>query len=74
MPTELAGFVGQGVLSGTAATPEERVDELMQLDTARVRDAAARIFRARQSSLVVVGKLDRSARSKLQALQQNVLG
>jgi predicted Zn-dependent peptidase len=74
MPTELAGFVGQGVLSGTAATPQERVDELLELDTARVRDAAARIFRARQSSLVVVGKLDRSARSKLQALQQNVLG
>ena len=25
MPTELAAFVGQGVLSGTAATPEQRV-------------------------------------------------
>jgi predicted Zn-dependent peptidase len=72
MPTELAAFVGQGVLSETAATPEQRVAELMDISALRVRDAAARIFRAQQSSLVVVGKLDRAARSKLQALQRSL--
>jgi hypothetical protein len=64
--------VGQGVLSGTAAIPEQRVAELLQVEAGRVRDAAGRIFRAEQSSLVVVGKLDRSARSKLQALQRSL--
>jgi predicted Zn-dependent peptidase len=72
MPTELAAFVGQGVLSSTAATPEQRVAELLQIDAARVRDAAARIFRAQQSSLVVVGKLDRTLRAKLQQLQRRL--
>lgn len=72
MPTELAAFVGQGVLSGTAAIPAQRVAELLQVEAGRVRDAAGRIFRAEQSSLVVVGKLDRSARSKLQALQRSL--
>lgn len=72
MPTELAGFIGQGVLSGTAATPEQRVLELMDIGATRVRDAAARIFRAQQSSLVVVGKLDAKARRKLQELQRKL--
>ncbi len=72
MPSELAGFVGQGVLSGTAATPEQRVAELLEIDAARVREAAARIFRAQQSSLVVVGKLDRAQRGKLQELQRRL--
>jgi zinc protease len=72
MPTELAGFVGQGVLSNTAATPRERVAALLDIDAGRVRDAAARIFRTEQSSLVVVGKLDRAARNKLQSLQRSL--
>jgi predicted Zn-dependent peptidase len=72
MPSELAAFVGQGVLSGIAATPEARGAELLSVTQSRVRDAAARIFRAQQSSLVVVGKLDRAARSKLQAAQRSL--
>ncbi|RYZ03255.1 MAG: insulinase family protein [Myxococcales bacterium] len=69
MPTELAAFVGQGVLSDAGVEPEARIDELMNVTEARVREAAARIFRARSSSLVVVGKLDKSAQRKLQAAQ-----
>lgn len=72
MPTELAGFVGQGVLSGGEVEPEARISQLMDVTEERVRDAAARIFRARRSSLVVVGKLDKAARSKLQAAQASL--
>jgi hypothetical protein len=45
----------------------------MNVDAERVRAAAQRIFQARQSSLVVIGKLDRRAQAKLQA-SQNRLG
>lgn len=69
MPAELAEFVGQAALSGTAATPQARVEQLLEVGTDRVRDAARRIFRARQSSLVVIGKLRRAARQALQAAQ-----
>jgi predicted Zn-dependent peptidase len=69
MPTELAAFVGQGTLSGISATPEARTEELLSVTTERVRQAAQRIFRASQSSLVVVGKLDKKAQKKLQAAQ-----
>jgi predicted Zn-dependent peptidase len=69
MPTELAGFVGQNALSGVDPRPEARIELLMNVTEARVRDAAARIFRARSSSLVVVGKLDKTARNKLQNAQ-----
>ena len=65
MPTELAAFVGQGVLNGVLATPDARVDELMAVTRERVRDAAARIFQAKGSSLVVIGKLDAKARAAL---------
>jgi predicted Zn-dependent peptidase len=60
------------VLSNTAASPSERVEALLDIDATRVRDAAARIFRTEQSSLVVVGKLDRAARNKLQSLQRSL--
>jgi predicted Zn-dependent peptidase len=72
MPTELAGFVGQGVLSGSVAEPEARIEQLMNVTPARVQAAAARIFRAQHSSLVVIGKLDRKAQAKLQAAQQKL--
>ena len=72
MPAELAGFVGQAVLSGTPATPDARIAELMDVGTDRLRDAAQRIFCARQSNLVVIGKLNRAARSKLQAAQRSL--
>jgi len=72
MPTELAGFVGQGVLSGVGAVPEARIEQLMDVSAARVRAAAARIFRAQSSSLVVIGKLDKAARNKLQVSQRNL--
>jgi predicted Zn-dependent peptidase len=72
MPTELAGFVGQGILSGVAAEPEARIEQLMNVTRARVQGAAARIFRAEHSSLVVIGKLDRTAQSKLQASQRKL--
>jgi predicted Zn-dependent peptidase len=72
MPTELAGFVGQGVLSGCVADPEGRIEQLMNVTPERVRAAAARIFRAQQSSLVVIGRLDRAAQKKLQAAQQKL--
>jgi predicted Zn-dependent peptidase len=72
MPSELAGFVGQGVLSGTAALPGARVEQLMDVSRARVRDTAARIFKATSSSLVVIGKLERAARAKLQASQRSL--
>jgi predicted Zn-dependent peptidase len=72
MPTELAGFVGQGVLSETEATPESRIAELLEVTEERVRAAAARIFRAQSSSLVVIGKLDKAARNKLQAAQRGL--
>lgn len=72
MPTELAAFVGQGVLSGARSTPEERVAELMAVTAERVRDVAARIFRAKSSSLVVIGKLDAKARAALQASQRSL--
>jgi predicted Zn-dependent peptidase len=72
MPSELAAFVGQGVLSGSAALPGARIEQLMDVSRARVRDAAARIFRAQSSSLVVIGKLDRAARNKLQASQRGL--
>jgi predicted Zn-dependent peptidase len=69
MPTELAGFVGQGVLSDSEVEPEARIEQLVSVTESRVREAAARIFRARRSSLVVVGKLDKAAQRKLQAAQ-----
>jgi predicted Zn-dependent peptidase len=69
MPTELAAFVGQGVLSEGEVDPEARITRLMGVTEAQVRDAAARIFRAQSSSLVVVGKLDKAAQRKLQAAQ-----
>jgi predicted Zn-dependent peptidase len=72
MPTELAGFVGQGILSGCVAAPEARIEQLMNVTPSRVQAAAARIFRAQQSSLVVIGKLDRRAQSKLRAAQQKL--
>ena len=72
MPTELAGFVGQGVLSGCVADPEGRIEQLMNVTPERVRATAQRIFRAQHSSLVVIGKLDRAAQKKLQAAQQKL--
>lgn len=74
MPTDLAAFVGQGVLSGAVAEPEARIEQLMNVNEARVQATAARIFRARQSSLVVIGKLDRKAQAKLQSAQQKLGG
>jgi len=73
MPTELAAFVGQGVLSGVEPSPDARIEQLMAVDAERVRASAERIFRAQRSSLVVIGKLDRRAQAKLQA-SQNRLG
>lgn len=72
MPTELAGFVGQGVLSDCVADPEGRIEQLMNVTPERVRATAERIFRAQHSSLVVIGKLDRVAQKKLQAAQQKL--
>jgi predicted Zn-dependent peptidase len=72
MPTELAGFVGQGMLSGTVANPDARIEQLMNVTEARVQATAARIFQARQSSLVVIGKQDKRAQSKLKAAQQTL--
>jgi predicted Zn-dependent peptidase len=72
MPTELAGFVGQGVLSGAEVAPEARILQLMDVGEERVRAAAERIFRAQQSSLVVIGKLDRAAQAKLRAAQSRL--
>jgi predicted Zn-dependent peptidase len=69
MPTELAGFVGQATLSGGAVLPEERIAQLDDVSEARVRDAAARIFRAKTSSLVVIGRQSAAARNKLRELQ-----
>jgi predicted Zn-dependent peptidase len=74
MPTELAAFVGQGSLNGVAVTPEARIEQLMNVDVERIRGAAARIFDARHSSLVVIGKLDRTAQNKLQTLQLSLGG
>jgi len=72
MPTELAGFVGEATLSGTLSEPQARNEQLMNVTPARVQAAAARIFRAQQSSLVVIGKLDRRAQAKLKAAQQKL--
>jgi predicted Zn-dependent peptidase len=72
LPTELSAFVGQGVLSGLEPSPEARVLSLMDVGVERVRAAAQRIFRAQQSSLVVIGKLDRKAQAKLQASQSRL--
>jgi len=72
MPTELAGFVGQGILSGCVAEPDARIEELMNVTPSRVQAAAARIFQAQHSSLVVIGKLDRKAQKRLQAAQQKL--
>jgi predicted Zn-dependent peptidase len=74
MPAELAAFVGQAVLSGTPATPEARSAELLTVDAERLRQAARRIFRAERSSLVVIGKLSRAARNRLQAAQRSLGG
>jgi predicted Zn-dependent peptidase len=72
MPTELAGFVGQGTLSETEASPSARIEKLMNVSESRVQAAAARIFRESQSTLVVIGKLDRAAQSKLRAAQRRL--
>jgi predicted Zn-dependent peptidase len=72
MPTELAGFVGQGTLSGGIDAPDERIEQLMQVSVERVRDAAARIFRAQTSTLVVIGRQNRTAQKRLQMLQQRL--
>jgi len=72
LPTELSAFVGQGVLSGLEPSPEARVLSLMDVGVERVRAAAQRIFRAQQSSLVVIGKLDRRAQAKLRAAQNRL--
>ncbi len=74
MPSELAGFVGEAVLSGAATTPAERTEQLLGVSLERVQAAAARIFRAQSSSLVVIGKLSSAARSKLQATQRRLDG
>jgi hypothetical protein len=44
----------------------------MNVTRAGVQAAAARIFRAERSSLVVIGKLDRAAQNKLQAAQRKL--
>lgn len=72
MPSELAGFVGQAVLSGSRALPEERIEQLLDVTASRVRDVASRIFRAQSSTLVVVGKLDKTARIKLRGMQSSL--
>lgn len=72
LPAELAAFVGEAVLGGRAATPAARLAELLAVDGARLRAAAQRILRARQSSLVVVGKLDKGARRELEAAQREL--
>jgi predicted Zn-dependent peptidase len=72
MPTELAGFVGQGTLSGGIDAPDQRIEQLMQVSVERVRDAAARIFQAQTSTLVVIGRQNRTALKRLQALQQRL--
>jgi predicted Zn-dependent peptidase len=69
MPSELAAFVGQGVLSGAEAEPDARTAELMAVPVERVRAAAARIFRASSSCLVAVGKLERSLQKRLENAQ-----
>jgi predicted Zn-dependent peptidase len=74
MPAELAAFVGQAVLSGTPATPEARLAELLAVDAERLRRAAREIFCAERSSLVVIGKLNRAARGRLQAAQRDLSG
>jgi zinc protease len=73
MPAELASFLGQATLSGTVATPEQRIDRLLEVTRARVRAAAERIFGG-CSSLVVIGKQPQIARQKLQKLQRANLG
>jgi predicted Zn-dependent peptidase len=72
MPTELAGFVGEAVLSGAATTPAARTEQLLAVSLERVQAAAARIFRAQSSSLVVIGKLPARARNALSAAQRNL--
>jgi len=72
MPSELAGFVGQGTLSGGIDAPDERIEQLMQVTVERVRDAAARIFQAQTSTLVVIGRQNRTAQKRLQMLQQRL--
>jgi len=74
MPAELAAFVGQGTLGGVASTPDARLEELMAVGRERIRMASERMFRARQSSLVVVGKLDGAAQKKLQIAQRRLDG
>lgn len=72
LPAELAAFVGQRVLSGASPSPALRTAELLAVEKERVRAAAARIFRATTSSLVLVGKQNRTAQRKLQELQQRL--
>jgi predicted Zn-dependent peptidase len=72
LPAELAGFVGEAVLGGRLATPGARTAQLLAVDAGRIRTAAQRIFRASRSSLVVIGKLAGSARSKLRTAQRSL--
>lgn len=69
MPSELAAFVGQGVLSGAEAEPDARIAELLAVSRERVRGAAARIFRSHASTLVAVGKLDKTLQKRLTKAQ-----
>jgi predicted Zn-dependent peptidase len=69
LPAELSAFVGEAVLGERAATPAARTRQLLAVDAPRLRQAARRLFQARQSSLVVVGKLTKQARNGLQAAQ-----
>jgi len=73
MPAELASFVGQGTLSDTWPTPEQRIGRLLDVTRERVRAAAERMFSGR-SNLVVVGKQPLTARRKLQKLQRATSG
>lgn len=54
---EVAGFVASGVLTGVAASPRERRDQLLSVSLAEVRRAGERMFAADGLSVLAVGNL-----------------
>lgn len=64
-PIELASFLSSGVLSEVAPTPVFRRDQLLAVSREETREAAARIFRRAQMSVVAVGGAKRKLKKKL---------
>ncbi len=65
---EVADFFAAAAVSGTAATPELRLEELLSVTREQVRDVAAAVFVPEGRNVITVGTQKKSGRSQLERL------